>query len=305
MIQNRITENTQNGNRQLWRKRLSLKPYDETARLNTAHCFFNEPWGQEEKNAPYPFWFIAMFFVIWTGVALLIIWRHPENVLIRFLVFILVSAGLMMPLGGYLTANWRRGALIHNRALILPDSGGILIQSDIQMKASRGASPWGAQVSFGRNEQGRINFRGQRNTDWSHDTMYPRLSVYASDADMMQLMGVFPDVTPDFNPPETPLAKKGAMKIPVTSQTVLWNGKQWRVLKSIVRGEPQWGQPKRVPSWLKDDEEWLRKLQALSPGTPWLCGRSVLPAGLQLRIQNGAISEVFWAMPYLKPLRAF
>ena len=299
LIRSRLTENLQGGNVAVWRKWLNLKPFGESIRLNAAHGFFTEPWGQKEKTAPYPFGMIALILAVWTGVALFVIWRRPKNLLASFLIFTLVCVLLIIPLAGYITSNWRRGALAHNRALILPDSGGMLLQSDIQMKSARGASPWGTRINFGRDEQGWINFRGRGETAWSHDTVYPWYSIYHWNIDELQLMGVFPDVVADFNPDPNLMTKQGSWTIPVTGQTVLWNGSRCRVLKNIVNGKPQWGKPGDVPAWLNDDEEWLRKLQALWPDIPWLCGRGVLPTRMQLRIQNGPAPEVFWAMPFI------
>jgi hypothetical protein len=300
VIRNRFPENLPGGNIGFWRKWLALKPYHETARLTAGHCFFNEPWGQEDKKTTYPFSGIAIIFTIWTGVALGIIWRHPKNLLVSFLVFTLVSAGLMIPLAGHLTATWRRGALVHSRAVILPGSGGMLLESNIQLKPSQGASPWGMEIKLGREEQGRINFRGQQNTAWNHGTAYPWYTVYAGDITMLRLMGVFPDVSVVSGPIHTPLQERKQWFIPATSQTVLWDGKQWRVLKKSQNGGQRWVSQEEAPVWLKDDESWLRKLQTLWPGTAWLCGRSVLPAPLQLRIQTGPAPEVFWAMPDVK-----
>lgn len=301
IIRNHFPENMPGGNIGIWQKWLALKPYHETARLAVVHCFLNEPWGQENKKPNYPFSGIAIILTIWMVVALCIIWRRPKNLLVSFLIFTLVSAGLMIPLAGYLTAIWRRGALIHSRAVILPESG-MLLESNIQLKPSQGASPWGTEIKLGREEQGRINSRGRKDSAWNHGTAYSLYSVYAWDTTMLQLMGAFPDVSVVPDPIRASLRKRDQRIIPVTTQTVLWDGKQWRVLKRTKNGGRQWAIQEEAPAWLKDDESWLRKLQSLWPGTAWLCGRSVLPTPLQLQIQTGASPEVYWAMPDVKPV---
>jgi hypothetical protein len=304
IIRNHLTDNLPGGNIGFWRKWLELKPFHETTRFTTTGSFFNEPWVREDQTATYPFPTMAVFFSIWALAALVIIWRRSKNLLVSILVFTLVATGLMIPTAGYLTAKWRRGALIHNRAIILPGSGGMLLHSEIIVKPTRGASPWGASVNLGGDEKGRINFPGRHETVWNHNTVYPWYSLYHWDGTSMQWMGVFPDVMLDFKPVQSLVGNPGPWIIPVTGQTALWNGKQWRVFKISANGEPRWVPQKSVPAWFRDDEEWLGKLQTLSPGISWLCGRSVLPARLQLKIQNGAVSEVFWVMPYLKPVSA-
>jgi hypothetical protein len=296
IIPNRLPEAIAGENSSIWRRWLALKPYRETVRLTASHCFFNESWGQTETTAAYPFPAMAIIFTIWTGAALFFIWRRPKNLLACFLVFTLISAILMLPLTGYLTAHWRRGALIHNRAVILPDSGGVLLAANIQMKPSQGASPWGAVIDRGRDEHGFINYGGRRHTAWNHRTAYPWYSIYAGNETRLNLMGVFPD----WNPVRRRLPDREKWSMPVTGQTVSWDGKQWRVLKKAKNGQWRWVNGTDAPAWLKSDEDWLRKLQSLSPEIAWLYGRGVLPARFQLRIQTGAVPEFSWAMPDLK-----
>ena len=149
-------------------------------------------------------------------------------------------------------------------------------------------------------EQGGIDLGHQKITKWNHRTVVPWYTIYSGDATGLELMGAFPDVLPDFSGSKS--APAVPLQLTVTSRTVLWDGKQWWVLSSIKSGLKQWVKTTQAPAWLKDDEVWLRKLQSLTPEVAWLCGRSCLPPRLNLRIQAEPVTELSWAMPYLKSL---
>ena len=308
IIQNHLNEMRPEDKVGFWRQLLALEPYRKTVRLTTNNCFFTGPWRQNAAPASYPFLIMAIILVVWGGVALVIMQRNSQNFLVDFLIFSLLCSILAIPAARLLMAGWHRGALIFSRAVLLPDSGGMLLATDIHTEpinpirfSEDGASPWGSILRLGEDELGDIDLPAPKDpTNWDHRTVFPWYTVYAGGDAGLELMGVFPDVLPDFSGSQSTIATP--LQLPVTTRTVLWDGKQWRVLQSIKSGRKQWVNLTQAPAWLEDDEGWLRKLQSLTPEVAWLYGRSSLPPRLKLQIQGYTVPELSWAMPCLKPL---
>ncbi len=263
-----------------WRRLLSFPPYAQDVRLTASRCF---PRGQTPQ-ASIPGLPRVYLWILggWAGTFLVLgLLPRRKGLICLFLLTIIVACAAV-PAGTWLMRAWRRGVATRTRAVILPEDGGILIGTRVEL-IKAGAwelhgvqgSPWGATISLGQ-DRGFLSPRS--GLLWRHHAPVSPYVVQSAGPAYLNLAGWTPPLPPD-DPLETREPK------------VLWDGKMWR------RYRDGGGQDReQCPAWLRGESDWLAALAKLAPGCQWLIGQGRLP-GLELAVQGSPGGEACWAEP--------
>jgi hypothetical protein len=294
-----------------WREILNLKPYLQTSRLSAGQCFprtFTPKFGRK-FSLLNP---LSEFLFFWAGVGVFFsLFLKKKPVLIYFFILTLLSVAVTIPLAGFLASNWKHGATWHTRAVFLPDSGGMFINTAISLAYNPAneigvySSPWGMALKSSSNEAGGLKLEtnrgdGKRMAFWGHPQSRSWYSLSAGDSNNLVLAGCFPEftVSETGKPTNTPNSLNLKLhQIMIPNDTISWDGQQWRLLINNDLDAPRWREISKPPEWFQNDVEWMKHFQTLFPKTLWLGGRYQLPDRLSLKIQGGAIPEFFWVMP--------
>lgn len=286
-----------------WRELLNLKPYTELSRLMVGRLFPDfkvasapDSAEQSSKAASY----LTIVLILWTVSGLLIIVPTKHNRVLFLICAALLWTVFAFPIGNWLGGIWNRGAEIHCRNLVLPETGSML--ADVKVRFNRAyfgktinfkSSPWGGNVLIGEAGHGTIKpgSRVQAFT-WSRCLDKTEAIVKSVGPGWVNINGCFP-LQSRFAREINRMALAG--KFGSEFETVIWDGKSFyrgRVLQTA----DGWKEIAQPPDWLRDETEWLANLKRFSPGTVWLIGRGYL-SDVKIRIEKGVFSGELWASP--------
>ena len=267
-----------------WRRFLPLPPYAQALRI-TASRFFA---GRDSLRAQIPSLARGYLWLLggWAAASLGLCLLARRKGLVLLLVLTVIATSAAVPAGSWYMRTWRRGAVVRTRAIILPQGGGLLVNTGIELaRAGRWrmtgtqASPWGVTIDLQGEGQGRLAPRSKPPLIWRHHVPTPSHVARLTGSTGLSLAGWLP-----------PLPGPGGLP-PTSREQVLWDGKSWQPGRRGGRMGME-----QCPAWLRGESDWLAALAALAPGSQWLIGYGSLP-GLTLAIQGGAENEAYWAKP--------
>ena len=291
-----------------WQELLALKAFHDPVKITIDNCFSNvlsEKWCE---SAPFPWIYLLAALLVWGSVAVFIGLSNPQRILKYMIVFTIVGSIGALLISGKLMSIWHRGALTYNRVIILPDKGGALIDSSIQMRHERikalvesDVSPWGVRLNLDQEEKGSINLGNTGVTKWEHRWNRSIFAVRSGDKASLNLTAWSPDLSVQIDRwSKVSFEDQPSSAILVIKQPLLWDGQHWWILKVSDNGNRQWRIISASPSWFRKDQEWLLTMPSLD--SEWLCmaGYGMLPSRSSLRIQDYEMKEISWAMPFRK-----
>ncbi|HYH05134.1 MAG TPA: hypothetical protein VEC37_18745 [Bacillota bacterium] len=292
-----------------WQQVLNLQPYERSQRLTASDCFPVLPQPPPRRKpmdttprAAITYIGIYLFLGIWailvTGVTL---WGQLRSIS-YLLGFTLLGVIIAYPVGSLVSEQWQRGIEVYTRAIILPQSGGILWASDIKMAdldiydaGSHQSSPWGANVTL-NDDAGTVRSRNALQTIWKHRIASPRALIREVNPNALNLVGI---IQPGPNIGTMDLSSNVGqdrdrnIKNQLAKEIAYWDGKSWWQMQG------QYKKPtphSRIPNWLLEEREWVEKLIELFPDQPWLFRRGVLPE-LELKIEGSPATKVLFVAP--------
>ncbi len=270
-----------------WKSILDLEPYKPGVGftigkfLSLPDSRFFKEMGSLSVN------YLKTTLIIWALICLLIVLFIKRRYLLYLFLFSILFIIAAFPLGSWLDSTWQRGAGVYCRALVLPDSGGILINSitqivpnELQTYIQNFGSPWGVTISS-RNDYGQI--RPGIYSSWNHQTNIPAYTIRSATDKMLDLVGWIP--APLFEPSNINF-----------SNVLLWKENQWWFRTNDSSGQPYWEKSAKLPKWLQREIGWLKRLQRLTPEKIWLVGQGSLPE-VEIKLQNGIHRQLFWVIP--------
>jgi hypothetical protein len=298
LIHRDVNENAGSHDPAFWQRLLALEPYREGLRITAGSCFLPHKDLDKTNFIPKVTSNVTLMLTIWALLTLAIVFLVKRNKFFYLFCFIIVSIIAVFPLENLLQNSWQRGAEVYTKAVILPDSGGTLINTYIQLKKSypgdfskKSTSPWGINITAGHNESGTIY--PSSSVIWQHRMTSPLFTIRSGANSFIDLVGWFPEVpfqqSKIFN--KSSLNKEAlVLKAPIFS----WDGKNWCYLN-----RSHWKKASILPYWLQDERSWITWLQESTPAKTWLIGYGVIP-NLKLKIQGTTKNELIWVMPLLK-----
>ena len=274
-----------------WREMLALVPYARTARLTAGKCFPDDVLPPDRPGRPRE---LPLVLGAWAAAFFLAgLLAGRRKALLYLLPVTLLSTLAAIPAGHRLACDWRRGATVRTRAVILPAGGEILVNTRIDLgpheakDAVLSPSPWGASVRLGRIEEGWIRPRAVPSAVWRHGPASPVFSVRSGGSADLNLVGCLP---------ASPGSEAGFLVEP--AKVARWDGRQWRERMISPGGGDSWRDIEGSPRWLGDDEGWLTALAQRIPAASWLVGRGPLP-GLALAVQGSPSNSSCWVRPLM------
>jgi hypothetical protein len=291
---------------QAWQAALGLKPYESTHHLNSSHVFSGQGpiAGLPVRNMWS--WWLFLSLVLWAGgaIALLILKRGKYAPLLAFSAACLVLAIV----GGYaLDSGWQRGCRLVSRAVILPASGGVLVDASANMLTpldtdyeTTSVVPWDVSIGFDRVESGKL--RPAAPFDWRHGVWKLYFTVRNAEAGAASLCASLPLSILDGTPAEETMRDfsltagqphfSGAHPEGQVAYLSA-DGSQWWEYSAQTGSWEQYGQ---IPVWLANDENWILRAHSCLGSYGILVGYDAVPE-LDLSLQGSAVPGLLWAMP--------
>lgn len=288
-----------------WQEVLDLRPYPNNSRLMSSRFFpdfryATTPGSAELSSRAVSY--LAMILILWAVSGLLITVTVKHNRLFFLICAALLWLGAAFPIGNWLGGIWNRGAEIHCRNLVLPETGSILVDVKIWFKQSYSgktinfkSSPWGGKVLIGEAEGGIVKPESQIKTfTWSRGPSKTETVVKSVGPGWVNLNGYLPlksYLTKGMD--RIGLARK---LVESESEVVIWDGKDFyqRSFRQVGNG---WEKKEQPPEWLRAETEWLTNLKRLSTGTVWLIGRGSL-SEVKIGLEKGIFTGEIWAAPF-------
>lgn len=247
--------------------------------------------------------YLTMILILWiiSGLAIVIpAKRSRVSLLICFTLLWTIAA---FPIGNWLAGFWNRGAEIHSRTIIFPESGWMLTNVKVQLTSlNKGkteyfkSSPWGGRVSLGKDNHGIIE-AGSRSREfvWEHRLSFSQAAVKIAGPGWVNASAWFP-LKRKYS---GKIGEITALKTMFGQETVVWDGKEFYMSQGFSLPGKQGEKIEQIPDWLQEENEWLTILNRFNPGSPWLIGHGSLP-DIDFKIENNGYSESLWALPLSK-----
>lgn len=289
-----------------WQELLNLKPYTENSRLMVGRLFpgfgpASTPNSTEQSSRAASY--LTITLILWAVSGLLIIVPIKQNRMLFLICTALLWIAAAFPIGNWLGGIWNRGAEIHCRNLVLPETGTMLVDVKIRFNQYYSgktinfkSSPWGGKVMIGEAGHGTVTPGNQmKNFTWSRGQGKTEVVVKSIGPNWVNLNCYFPlksyytEVTERIGP---------ARKLGAKSDTVILKGMDLYQRSFIPVGDG-WEKIEQPPEWLRAETEWLTNLNRLSPGTVWLIGRGSL-SDVKIGMEQGIFKGEIWAAPLPK-----
>lgn len=279
-----------------WRQLLSLNPFEDAKRLTAGEIFTEDAIDELnmlsiEEEGKFE---LRLLIIIWSilGLALLYLIKPRKMRLHALLLFTLISIVSSIPLGGWISGLWHRGARLYTQALLLPAGGGVIFNSTTGLP--KDSFSWNLRLNLGEAEKGEIN-RYKSYCFWQHSLSTPIGLLQTGSDSEMTITGVLPV---DQN-----LFSNGfwdSLSTIVPSGCIgLYNGEAWRQLQKDEAGQVVWQvQAGEIPDWVRN-KDLIKRLHQFFPDYNWVYGLSSLPS-FHLKLEYRLCNEVFWVTPVRK-----
>ncbi len=289
-----------------WQGLLNLEPFTKKSRLmvnglfpefktNLAKGLKREP----SKTASY----LAMILILWliTGLAIVIpVKRRRMSLLLCFSLLWITAA---FPIGNWLAGIWNRGAEVQIRTIIFPEHGWMLTDARVRLESLSGgkteylkSSPWGGRVLLGNGNLGTVRVKNQPNEFlWEHSLSSPQAVPKTAGPGWVNLNGWFP-IKRQYSGKSSAIS---VFKTGFSSEAVVWDGQNLYTARDFPQSSGQGEKIEQIPEWLREENEWLSKLNQFNPGSFWLIGCGSL-SDIAFKIDNNDFRGGLWALPLSK-----
>ncbi len=294
-----------------WRRLLALAPYVQSRRLTPSRFFRADQPGINSirSNAvrpdlPIP---VLVWLAVWCLGALIVGFVAKRRALACVLAYTVMAALGVLWLGHGLTADWRRGATVYARAVLLPFTENAVVNASVQMKVApeltfplRQTSPWGLTLAAGVAETGKIIPNAQP-AQWTHRRNQVGWVIQQGGAPTVELIGLTAsDAKTRVVGLTAPNRALYQVRLPESlEQPLVVVDRQNRVWKLDNVNSGSWRAVNELPGWLRSEQGWILNLQQINPALDWVFGYGKL-SGMQLAVQGAPVREVVWALPLLK-----
>lgn len=294
-----------------WRRLLALAPYAQSRRLTPSRFFGDDQpvaisahSSANSPNLPVP---VLVWLAAWCLGALIIGFVAKRRAIAYVFAYTVVAGLAVLLMGNSLTTEWRRGATVHARAVLLPFTETAVVNAIAQMNFDtqltvplRQASPWGLTLAAGTAETGTM-IPNAKLTQWNHHLNQAVWVVKDGEAQIIELIGL---AAIGANPRAVWLTAPNRQLYQVVlpgqlKQPLVIIDRQNHVWKLHDVNSGSWRAVQELPGWLRSEQGWIRNLQRTNPALDWVFGYGNL-SGMQLAVQGAPVREVVWALPLLK-----